>query len=164
MNIVLGCSRGLPLRYVRDLRPLTAIPLLAGDTPPLHPPTNQEFPPFALHTLPHLAIRSGGVPLQRVVRGASWNPPLRPPHRVAQLNLGGPPASCARRCGRYSALAARSHLWHAGTTRKDSARITRGVEAERGGLSGVARQRLAAAPAKVAAAEEANGPPSRGNT
>src|SRR5512139_1019715 len=41
---VLRCSRRAPLRYGRDLRPLTAIPLLAGDTPPCIPQRIKNVP------------------------------------------------------------------------------------------------------------------------
>jgi len=53
---------GLPLRYARDLRPLTAIPLLAGDTLPLHPPTDQECPPLGSIRCPTLETVPVGYP------------------------------------------------------------------------------------------------------
>jgi hypothetical protein len=53
---------GLPLRYARDLRPLTAIPLLAEDTPSLHPGLNQECPPLGSIRCPTLKSVPVGYP------------------------------------------------------------------------------------------------------
>src|SRR3970282_1124380 len=66
------CSRArarVPLRCVRDLRPLTAIPLLAGDTLPLHPPTDQECPPLGSIRCPTLQFVPVGYPFS-VLYGA----------------------------------------------------------------------------------------------
>jgi hypothetical protein len=85
-----GLAAGFPSSYVRDLRPLTAIPLLAGDTPSLHPGMYQECPPLGSIRCPTMQFVPVGYPFSGL-HGA-----LRGTRRYA-LRADGPPVPTSER-------------------------------------------------------------------
>jgi len=96
-------TAGFPSSYVRDLRPLTAIPLLAEDTPSLHPGLNQGCPPLGSIRCPTVESVPVGYPFSVLYGALSGNPPLRPARQCAarpseRTEQGGPPNG-DRKCG-----------------------------------------------------------------